>query len=83
MCPFATINGLSHGEFPGDVAVKSFDFIKSQPLSIHFLNILCDEMESMLKAFLVKLKQNGWHGEKKQICARAEPATYFMEHQCT
>ena len=35
---------------------------------LHFLNILCDEVESMLKALLVKLKQNGWHGKKKKLC---------------
>lgn len=68
VCSSAIINGPSHGESLGDAAVKTFDFIKSQSLSIHFLNSLCDEVESMLKALLVKLKQNGWHGKKKKLC---------------
>lgn len=54
---------------------KTVDFIKSQSLSTHSRNALCDEMGSMLKSFLVKLKQNGCLEEKKNTRALCESWT--------
>lgn len=61
-CRLATVhssartNVLLHGESLGNAAVKTVYFTKPWPLSTHLFTIPYDEMGSMRKGSLVKLK---------------------------
>ena len=63
-------------------AEKGISFIKSQPLTNIFFNILCDEIRNTLEKFQLHIEVWGWYWTKvRSLELWAELTMYSVEHR--